>query len=146
MADTMPQTFENHTRLIPAFHMVALPILTVNVLWTAYALVRFPAATTALTTLVAIALLIVAIYARGFALTAQDRIIRLEMQLRLARLLPREQQASIDSLTRDQMIALRFASDGELPDLCRQVVDEKIMDRKRIKQMIKVWKGDYLRV
>lgn len=146
MAEKMPQTFENHTRLVPVYHMVALPILVLNFLWSAYQLVRVPSVTTVMGTLVAIALVILFFCARVFALKAQDRVIRLEMQLRLARLLPREPVACIDSLTLDQMVALRFASDDELPALYRKVVDEKITNRKQIKQMIKTWKPDYLRV
>jgi hypothetical protein len=44
-----------------------------------------------------------------------------------------------------QVIALRFASDAELPALARKVLDEKLVERKAIKQLIKNWKPDYLR-
>jgi len=146
MAEKMPQTFAHHTRLVPAYHMVAFPILALNFLWSAYQLVRAPSMTSIMGTLVAIALVILFFCARIFALTAQDRVIRLEMRLRLARVLPREQQSCIDNLTIDQLVALRFASDNELPGLCRKVVDEQIGGRKQIKQMIKTWTPDYLRV
>ena len=146
MPEKMPQTFENHTRLVPAFHMVAFPIFALNFLWSAYQLVRFPSIATVMGTLVAVALIILFFCARIFALRAQDRVIRLEMRLRLARVLPREQQSCIDNLTIDQLVALRFASDDELPGLCRKVVDERIANRKQIKQLIKTWTPDYLRV
>jgi hypothetical protein len=61
-------------------------------------------------------------------------------------LLPREQHALIDKLSVDQVVALRFASDEELPNLFRKVLEENIGNRKQIKQMIKTWTGDYLRV
>ena len=75
----------------------------------------------------------------------QDRVIRLEMHLRLQRLLPADLQPSIPSLTAGQLVALRFASDAELPGLVRKVLDDKIGDRKAIKQMIQNWQPDNLR-
>ncbi len=48
-------------------------------------------------------------------------------------------------LTVSQFVSLRFAGDAELPALARKVLDEKLDDRKTIKQLIKVWKADQLR-
>jgi hypothetical protein len=125
--------------------MVAFPILVVNLGWTLYQLWQAFSVATVISTLVAIALLIVFFCARLFALTVQDRVIRLEMRLRLERLLPREQHPHIDKLSIDQIVALRFASDEELPGLFRRVLEENIGGRKQIKRMIKTWTGDYLR-
>jgi hypothetical protein len=75
----------------------------------------------------------------------QDRVIRLEMRLRLAGVLPADLQARIPEFTVDQLVSLRFASDAELPGLARKVLDDKIADRKAIKQLIKEWQADYLR-
>jgi hypothetical protein len=72
-------------------------------------------------------------------------VIRLEMQLRLRGLLPPELQSRIPELTRRQLIALRFASDEELPDLCRAVLKDNITEGKAIKKMIKNWNADHLR-
>jgi len=146
MAEKVPQTFENHARVVPAYHLVAFSILALNFFWSGYQLVRDFSMATVMGTLVAIALLILFFCARVFALTVQDRVIRLEMWLRLERLLPREQHARINSLTVDQVVALRFASDEELPGLFRRILDENIASRKQIKRMIKTWTGDYLRV
>jgi uncharacterized protein DUF6526 len=140
------QTFANHSRIVPAFHMVALPILFLNIVYSIYRLVHTWFSLDALVTfLVAIALLLVALYARVFALAVQDRVIRLEMRLRLEKLLPADLKARILEFSVGQLIALRFASDAELPDLARRVLDEKVKDKKAIKQMIKTWKPDYLR-
>jgi hypothetical protein len=79
------------------------------------------------------------------ALKVQDRVIRLEERLRYQRLLPADLQPRIDDFTVNQLVSLRFASDAELPALARKVLDDKIDDRKTIKQMIKVWRPDYLR-
>src|SRR5487761_1062822 len=140
------QAFANHSRVVPAFHMVALPILLLNVVYSIYELVHTWFLFGALVSLlVSIALLLVALYARMFALAVQDRVIRLEMRLRLEKLLPADLKPRIPEFTVSQLIALRFASDAELPDLARRVLDEKVKDRKAIKQMIKTWKPDYLR-
>ncbi|HVA18368.1 MAG TPA: DUF6526 family protein [Candidatus Dormibacteraeota bacterium] len=140
------QTFANHSRVVPAFHMVALPILLLNVVYSIYELVHTWFLFGALVSLlVSIALLLVALYARMFALAVQDRVIRLEMRLRLEKLLPADLKPRIPEFTVSQLIALRFASDAELPDLTRRVLDEKVQDRKAIKQMIKTWKPDHLR-
>lgn len=140
------QTFANHSRIVPAFHMVALPILILNVGYSIYALAHTWFSFGALVSLlVSIALLLVALYARMFALTVQDRVIRLETRLRLEKLLPADLKARILEFSVGQLIALRFASDAELPDLARRVLDEKVKDKKAIKQMIKTWKPDYLR-
>jgi hypothetical protein len=141
-----PQTFENHTRLVPPYHMVAFPILAVNFLWTLWVLIGQPGLGTLMSFLVSIALVLLFFYARLFALTAQDRIIRLEMQLRLARLLPPDLSARVDDLSVRQLIALRFAGDAELPDLVRQVLDGRLADGKAIKKSIRQWRADWLRV
>ena len=78
---------------------------------------------------------------RTFALRLQNRIIRLEMQVRLARL---GRAADFDRLSLRQLIALRFASDAEMPALIDRVLAEKL-DGKQIKQAVKDWQGDYLR-
>ncbi|HKV28539.1 MAG TPA: DUF6526 family protein [Candidatus Acidoferrales bacterium] len=140
------QTFANHTRIVPAFHMVALPILLLNFLYSIYRLVHTWFSFDALVSfLLAIALILVALYARMFALAVQDRVIRLEMRLRLEKLLPADLKPRIPEFAVGQLIALRFASDAELPDLARQVLDEKVKDKKVIKQKIKTWKADHLR-
>jgi hypothetical protein len=75
----------------------------------------------------------------------QDRVIRLEMHLRLKQLLPAELQPRIQEFTVGQLVSLRFASDAELPDLARKVLDEKLSDRKTIKKLIRNWQPDFLR-
>ena len=75
----------------------------------------------------------------------QDRVIRLEMRLRLAEVLPVDLRPRIPEFTVAQLVSLRFASDAEFPALARKVLDEKMNDRKAIKQLVKDWQGDYLR-
>ncbi len=119
----MAQNFENHTKIVPAFHYFVLPVLGINLIASIVHLVRAFSLATAFSVLVAMALIVLALCARIFALTVQDRVIRLEMRLRLMQLLSAELRPRIPEFTRDQLVALRFASDAELPTLARNVPD-----------------------
>jgi hypothetical protein len=139
------QRFENHAKIVPAFHYFVLPILGINLVWSIRHLIRAFSADTAISALVAMALIVLALCARIFALTVQDRVIRLEMRLHLLQILPAELRPRILEFTVNQLVALRFASDAELPALARKVLDEKITDRKSIKKLIQNWQPDLLR-
>jgi hypothetical protein len=139
------QSFKNHTRLVPPFHFVVMPILVANVISAAYRAFTRPGWDTALSALVGVALVLLALLARSFALRVQDRVIRLEMRLRLRELLPPDLVPRISELRPRQLVALRFAGDRELPALTRRVLDERLEDAKAIKQMITDWQGDHLR-
>lgn len=148
----MPQTqnFANHTKIVPMFHYVVLPILGVNLVSSIVGLVHSIRTDTlswhsVLGFLVAVALIFLALYARLFALAVQDRVIRLEMQLRLQNLLPADLRTRIPEFTVSQLVALRFASDAELPGLARKVLTENLRGRKAIKQLIRDWQPDNLR-
>ena len=140
------QNFKNHGKVVPGFIFFVLPVLALNLGWTLnhWRLAHFSFAGL-VSVLTAAALLLGRILARGFALRVQDRVIRLEEQVRYARLLPADLQTRAAQLTLAQVIALRFASDEELPGLLRKVLDERIADRKAIKGMVTNWKADHLR-
>jgi uncharacterized membrane protein YciS (DUF1049 family) len=145
MAEKVPQTFANHAHFVPGYHFVASLLVLVNLIYSVVQNFRDPSVQTLVGTLTAIALVLLWIYPRLFALSVQDRIIRLEMQLRLQRILPDDLRARIGEITRGQFVALRFASDAELPALVRKVLDEGITDQKQIKMAVKDWQADYLR-
>jgi uncharacterized membrane protein YciS (DUF1049 family) len=140
------QNFKNHGKVVPGFIFFVLPVLALNLGWTLnhWRLAHFSFAGL-VSVLTAAALLLGMVLARGFALRVQDRVIRLEEQVRYARLLPADLQTRAAQLTLAQVIALRFASDEELPGLLRKVLDERIADRKAIKGMVTNWKADHLR-
>jgi len=145
MAEPGRQSYANHMRLVPPFHIVLSLILLVNFF---YCLVRAIVAfswPTLLAALMGLAFLLMFIYMRTFPLTVQDRLIRLEMRLRLERLLPADLKSRIPELTVSQLIALRFASDAELPGLVREVLDQKLTRAKDIKQKVRDWQADHLR-
>jgi Family of unknown function (DUF6526) len=143
--DQPVQTFQNHTKFVPAFHFVVLPLLGINFVWTVVRLVKYTSPETVMAVVVAICLVMMALLGRLFAITVQDRVIRLEMQLRIRDVCPADLAARFNEFTRGQLVALRFASDAELPSLARKVLDERLEDRKAIKQMVKEWQPDNLR-
>lgn len=144
MAAAVPQSYANHRRYVPAYHFVAFGLLLLNLVYWVYALWRYRTGLQIDGLLLAVALLILFFYTRVFAMTVQDRVIRLEERLRLARLCP-DLGPRVDELTPDQLIGLRFASDAELPALTRRVLDEKIADREAIKKQVQSWRADELR-
>jgi hypothetical protein len=139
------QSFANHTRIVPLYHFGIYGILAVNLLWQAYRLVTRFSLDQVVTMLVAVALPLIALYARVFALRAQDRVIRLEERLRMQEVLPAELRGPARTLHAGQLIGLRFASDEELPELVRWVLAEDVRDRRAIKARIRSWRADHLR-
>jgi hypothetical protein len=144
------QKYSNHRRLVPGFHLVTFGILTINLVWSIYRLFRpvmaeMPVFDRLLGVLVAGTLIGIALYARLFALTVQNRVIRNEMRARLATVLPADLQARIAELKTGQLIALRFAADAELPELTRQVLEGKLAKPDDIKQAVRSWQADELR-
>jgi hypothetical protein len=139
------QSFESHARWLPPFHFFVLPMLLINIGFQIYWCVRGFTVKSVLSVLVAAALFVGVGIARGMALKVQDRVIRLEERLRFERVLPVDMHARIGEFTIEQIVALRFASNAELPDLARKVLDEQMVDRKEIKKMIKTWRPDFAR-
>jgi len=146
MAEKKPQTFENHARLVPMFHYIVLPMFLVNVLLALYRMFAGFSLEIVWDVAMAIGLIFVALFARVFALGAQDRVIRFEERLRMDSLLPDELKPRVNDFTMDQLAALRFASDAELPSLAKKVLDDGIADRKTIKKMVVTWRADYQRL
>ena len=144
--DAPAQNYGNHRKFVRPFHLVALPILLINLIFSAYVAVTSLSVDSVIALLVAFALIIVGLYARIFALGAQDRVIRLEERLRLHDLLPPDQQHTIDQLTTAQLIGLRFASDGEVVALAEAVRAEGIEDRDEIKKRVTNWRADHRRL
>ena len=145
MSERKPQTYANHTRFDPVFHYFLAPVLLITVILSFIHLVKHPGIASFWHVVLAIALLLIAGKARAYALKAQDRVIRLEERMRLATLLPEPLRARIGELTERQLIALRFASDTEIPALVERTLKENLT-QKQIKQAIQSWRPDYFRV
>ena len=139
------QSYKKHTRWLPAYHFFVLPVLLANAVNAIRHVYLAPARGTIFQLIVAMALLTFGFLARVMALTVQDRVIRLEMRLRLRGLLPPDLQPRINELTHRQLVAMRFASDAELTELVREVLDGKLASSNEIKQRVKNWQADWLR-
>lgn len=146
LAERMPQTYTNHARYVPLFHFVLIGLLVVNLLYRLYAVIFLPGVGTAVDLLLAVALGLFVYSVRTFDARLQDRIIRLEMRLRLANLLPTDLRPRIAELRPGQLIALRFASDAEIPELVAEILAGRLLRGREIKQRIRTWEPDYFRV
>lgn len=143
-----PQNLKNHVRYDPIFHFCIIPLLLLNLIFSIYITVHnWPnyKHTHLWWIVMALVFFMIAGYSRGAALKAQNRIIRLEERLRLAALLPPADRAHINDLTTRQLIALRFASDEELPALAHTALTQRL-EPKAIKQNIVNWRPDHERV
>ena len=143
-----PQSFKNHARFDPRFHFFVAPVLLLNFIYMIYRCCKHWPEEIVLHLwwiVLAAALVLLAGLARYYALQDQDRIIRLEEQLRLAALVPAAELPQLRSLTTKQFVALRFASDAELPGLALRAVTHNL-DPKQIKEAITVWRPDLERV
>jgi len=139
------QNFEHHVRIVPVFHFGVFGVFFINLVFRVYRAIRDTSGETLRAALMAVALILLFFFARLFALSVQDRVIRLEERLRMERLLPADLKPRIGEFTVPQLVGLRFASDEELPELARKVLEEKIAERKAIKQLVKKWRPDFQR-
>jgi len=141
------QNYANHARFDPLYHRVLIPITFLTFVG---ACVNFGKSwgdhvrlySASLILVLAACMVAAALYARIFPLKAQDRAIRAEENLRhyvlTGKLLdPR--------LSVRQVVALRFASDGEFAALAARAANENLPP-KEIKQAIKTWRADEYRV
>ena len=150
MSDTSSQSYANHRRLDPSFHFMLFGLFAVNAVITVLAVIRmFRGHTFDFATLwnvvMAITFLLFLFKLRLYALHNQDRLIRLEEQLRMKALLPATLATRAMGLKPSQCVALRFASDEELPGLVQQTLDEDLQN-EQIKKRITSWRADYFRV
>jgi hypothetical protein len=146
MAEILPQTYANHTRFHPPFHYFLAPGALVLIILTVINVFRHDSRLDAWILLLMAILFFAALFlVRLYPLKAQDRIIRLEEQLRLQTVLPAALARRIPELTEAQLIALRFASDSELPSLVEKTLAAK-MPAREIKKNIVAWRADTFRV
>lgn len=139
------QTYSNHTRFEPFYHFIASPIALLNLLIQLRHAYYYGTRYAWWNVLFAVGFLAIVASARLMVLSVQDRVIRLEMRLRLREVLPAAMHTDIGKLSVRQLVALRFASDAELPDLVQRVLKGELVDQKAIKLAIKDWQADWLR-
>ena len=142
MGEKQPQTLKNHVRFDPIYHFFTVPLALAFLIWTIAHLFRHPGREAIAWLVVSVLIFSLTALVRTYALKVQDRVIRLEELLRLAKL---SGNATIPTLTEGQLIALRFASDAELPALAQKAASGNL-EPKQIKQAIETWRPDYFRV
>ncbi|MEX2182487.1 MAG: DUF6526 family protein [Gemmatimonadaceae bacterium] len=140
------QTFENHRRWFPLYHFVVGPILWIYAAHSIAHTYQDFNAVHVMETLWVLAIAVGAIVARMMALRVQNRLVRLEMRLRLRELLPAPLAARIPELTTRQLIGLRFAGDAELPALVERTLAGEFPNTRAIKRAVTDWQPDYMRV
>ena len=139
------QNLKNHARFDPMFHGFLTAGALILLGATIYALIRQPDWWGVVRLLGVLWAIVLMFKVRLYALKVQDRVIRLEERLRLMQLLPESTRGRIGELSEGQLIALRFASDGEVAGLVEQTLGGN-WDQKQVKSAIKNWRPDYLRV
>ena len=145
MADKV-QNYGNHTRFEPFYHFIASPIALVNLVVQIRHAYYYGTRYAIWNAVLAVGILALVASARLMATTVQDRLIRLEMRLRLREVLPAALHAEIPRLNVKQLVGLRFASDAELPGLVQRVLAGELTEQKAIKLAIKDWQADWQRV
>ena len=140
-----PQTFSNHGRYDPLFHFFILPVFVITLITSIVFLVKEPGLHSAWLVVFMIALLLAVFKIRLYSLKVQDRVIRLEERMRLATLLDPALRPRIAEFKESQLIALRFASDAELPALAARALNENLSSAD-IKKSVQQWRPDYWRV
>ena len=145
MADAASQNLSKHTRWDPPFHFFVLPVFFITLVGVIIHVFRRPSIHSAWMIVVMLAAIIAVFKIRLYSLKVQDRVIRLEMRLRMQQMLPADLCERAMALTVPQLVALRFASDAELADLVRDVLAGKLLTQKAIKERVRTWAPDYLR-
>jgi len=140
------QNFSNHTRSHTPFHRVGFPLVAIYLLWSVWLLIRQPGWETAMNLVLISALVITFFLTRIYALKVQDRLIRLEEQLRFQRVLPAELAQRAATIPVPFLVAIRFAPDNELAELIEQVLDGRLGRPVEVKKAIRNWRGDHWRV
>jgi hypothetical protein len=131
---------------MPAHHFFVQPILITNFFIQVWRMVQNPTFDTGWMALLSFTLVVFAFTSRVMALTAQNRVIRLEERMRLARLMPSEDHARINDLAMRHLVGLRFADDSEVVDLARRCLNGELQTANDVKKSVKQWRPDFLRV
>lgn len=139
------QNYQNHVRRDLLYGLAVLPILGLNLVFCAVHFARARDWFSGWLLVLAVGLIVLALKTRLYPLRVQDRVIRLEERLRLTLLLPPELRSRIPEFSDEQLIALRFAADEELPGLAAQALNGR-WGSKEIKRRIERWRPDHLRV
>ena len=146
MTNTNPQTYATHTRWQPTFHFFVVPVMVINFIWSVVQFVMTPGWNSGRWVVVSLALVMLTFLVRLNPLKTQDRIIRLEENLRYQQVLSPALLQQTSTLRPGQIVALRFAPDDELEELLSAALAGRLTSPAQIKQAIKNWRSDTFRV
>lgn len=136
------QNYSNHIRWSVPYHFVTVPVILIATVISVYNFYHTQSLTNGLLILAFILIGIAAGFSRFFALTVQNRAARTDERLRYYIL---TQKILPEQLRMGQVLALRFASDEELPTLVERTLIEHLSPTE-IKKAVKEWRGDYHRI
>lgn len=139
------QTYANHRRLFPLFHYAAFPILLANVVVAVAHAIRQPSPFNAWLVVLSLGLVAGLVASRASTLFVQNRLIGLEMRLRLATTLSPELRSRIPELHLRHLVGLRFAGDAELPALMERCLQGEFATTDAVKRAIREWRPDFIR-
>lgn len=140
------QSAADHAKMVPMYHRVTFLCVFVPTVYFVVQTVQEFSTEALMSAVLGVGVVLVTFFARAFPLGVQDRVIRLEERIRLERVLPDDLRARIGEISTDQLIGLRFASDEEVADLARRVLDGELADRKSIKLAVRSWRPDHQRI
>ena len=139
------QNYATHRRWFPLYHYFTMPILLANVAIAVAHLIRRPTLWNGWLVVLSLALVGGIVANRASTLIVQNRLIGLEMRLRLAASLPPELRSRIPELRLRQLVALRFAGDEELPGLVERCLQGELATPDAVKRAIRQWRPDFVR-
>jgi hypothetical protein len=145
MSNASPQSFKNHARFDPPYHLVLGAIMIANLIIAVVNVVRHFGFHSMWVLILSLGLVVLVLKVRTYPLKVQDRVIRLEERLRLQSLAPAEWHEQIYRLNENQLIGLRFAGDDEVVGLAKMALEENLT-RKQIKERIRSWRADNWRI
>ena len=140
------QDFDHHAKMVPMYHYGAFGLVVVPLFYFAAITITGFSLERLMMTALAMGVILTGFFARIFPLGVQDRVIRIEERARLEGLLPEDLKGRIGEITTTQLVGLRFASDEEVAELTRRVLNGEFADRKSIKQAIQNWRADHQRI
>jgi len=146
MAEAPELNYKTHRKYVPAYHFVALGLLVLYLLWSLYQVIFHFSTHSVADLVLGLVVFLGLFYTRIFPLQVQDRVIYLEQDARLRRLLPATLHDRIPELKKNHRVALRFASDAEVPSLVERILAGELRGGEAIKREIKEWVRDPLRM
>lgn len=142
------QDYSNHIRFYALHHFIYLPLLFILLgtgLWMSFASTDQQIIWILFSAVIFLLIYLAVMVRQHYALTLQDRLLRLEFKQRYFELFGKRSDDVENQLSFGQIAALRFAHDGEFRELLEMALADNTSP-KEIKKAIKNWKPDYRRV